>query len=496
MTPPARRTLLRGVVLALAAVLSALLARCSGAPAGAKPNVLLITVDTLRLDRIGAYGGPPESTPSIDTLAGQGVRFASVQGPRGLTWPSLTTLLTGLQPRTHGVRANGAMLEEGFRTLPEVLRSAGWKTAGFLANMCDAPNRGLDEFFCAWWEKTGPPPRRTRFQWASHEQAAWDESVTRHAIEFIGGRHERPFFAWVHYIDPHKPFDPVPEFASPIVDGSFQPDDATLDALTLGPTPMTAAQRAQLFAIYDSQVKGVDAKIGRLLAALRDAGRENDTLVIFSADHGEELGDHAVYFHHLCSVYQQVLAVPLILRWPGQLPAGRVVEADAALVDATPTVLDLLGVPTALPFEGASRAGLARGTPGASGADATFSEWSDRMVIVGEGKWRYIWNPKQVVPECLPFTRSETVHFPVAAEELYDLESDPSQRSNVVASRPDRAAEMRGRACEFVTEKEFRRRNFDQVPTEVRERLESLGYLEGEVADTGPPLSSFCPSAP
>ena len=272
MKSPARRAFSRGSLLATTLLLLALVARCSSAADAARPNVLLITVDTLRLDRLGAYGGSPDTTPHIDGLAEQGVRFAAVQGPRGLTWPSLTTLLTGLQPRTHGVRANGVMLEEGFRTLPEVLRAAGWKTAGFLANMCDAPNRGLDEFFCAWWEKTGPPPRRTRFQWASHEQAAWDESITRRAIEFIGGRHERPFFAWVHYIDPHKPFDPVPEFASPIVDGSFQPDDATLDALTLGPTPLTAAQRAQLFAIYDSQVKGVDAKIGRLLGRCATPG--------------------------------------------------------------------------------------------------------------------------------------------------------------------------------------------------------------------------------
>jgi arylsulfatase A-like enzyme len=445
-----------------------------------RPSVLLITVDTLRLDRVSCYGGPPENTPGIDRMAAGGVRFAAVQAPRGLTWPSLTTVLTGLHPRTHQVRLNGAMLDESFETLPEILQDAGYDTGGFLANMCDAPNRGLDTFFCAWWEKSGPPAQRQRKQWDSHEQPAWDAAITREAERFIRAGRNRPFFAWVHYIDPHKPFDPVPEHLRDAYDGSFPVDDDSLARLTLAGESMTAGQREQLMAVYDSQVAGVDAHISRLLQVLEDEGLAGNTVVVFTADHGEELGDHNAYFYHLSSVYQQVLALPLILRWPGHLPEGRVVEAPVAAVDLAPTVLGLLEVPAGDAMEGASRAALARGEPGARGAETTYAEWSDQMVIVGEGSWRYIWNPNRVTTYGAPFKRGGEVGFEIAAEELYDLAGDPLQQENVVAANPETATALRRKACAFVTETDFHKKATRAVDPDVRERLRALGYLQGE----------------
>ncbi|MCZ6833040.1 MAG: sulfatase-like hydrolase/transferase, partial [Acidobacteria bacterium] len=130
-------------VLGAMACAVALAAAACGPPEPQGPNVLLISVDTLRVDRLTCYGGPEGTTPHIDGLARQGVRFASVQAPRGLTWPSLTTLMTGLHPRTHQIRGNGAHLDEQFVTLPQRLTAAGYETGAFLSNMCDAPNRGL-----------------------------------------------------------------------------------------------------------------------------------------------------------------------------------------------------------------------------------------------------------------------------------------------------------------------------------------------------------------
>jgi arylsulfatase A-like enzyme len=452
------------------------------------PNVLLVTVDALRLERIGSYGGVPGVTPNLDGLAAEGVRFESVQAPRGLTWPSLTTLLTGLHPRTHGVRQNGSMLSEEFATLPEILSEAGFDTGRFLANMCDAPDRGLRVSFCAWWEGGERSSGSTRERLASHDQPLWDAAVTREALAFLRAPREEPFFAWVHYMDPHKPFDPVAEFLRPSHDGSFPVDDASLKSRTRSRRPLRDEERRQLLAVYDSQVAAVDAQIGRLLAALEDTGQAARTLVVFSADHGEELGDHNAYFFHRDSVYEQVLAVPLIVRWPGRLPAGAEVAVPIAGVDVAPTILELLGIDPGVPLEGVSRAGLARGEAGAAGAEATFAEWSDQIVVVGEGSWRLVWNPNRVATRAIaPDAQGE-----IAAEELYDLSRDPLQQANRAAQEPERVAALRRRACEFVSERDFRVREDEGIADDVRERLRALGYVDESPASAARDLASHC----
>jgi len=299
----------------------------------------------------------------------------------------------------------------------------------------------------------------------------------------------------VHYIDPHKPFDPVPEFARPEFDGSFATDDDSLAALTLSGIQLTTAQRRQLLAVYDSQVSATDAHIGRLLGALDEAGLADDTLVVFTADHGEELGDHNAYFYHLSSIYQQVLSIPWVLRWPGTLPAGRVVDQLVAGVDISPTILDLLDLSDGPAMEGASRAALARGEAGAQGASSTYSEWSRHMLVVGQGNWRYVWNPNNVITFGAPFERASGRGFTIAGEELYDLARDPLQQDNVVEAHPDRADALRREACRFVTEQDFGGQAPRPLSPEAQERLESLGYLQGEdEQDDGlPRLADHCP---
>ncbi len=483
-------------LLSTLACAAALAAAACGPPQPQGPNVLLISVDTLRLDRLSCYGGPEGTTPHIDGLAGQGVRFTSVQAPRGLTWPSLTTLLTGLYPRSHQIRGNGAQLDEQFVILPERLTAAGFDTGAFLSNMCDAPNRGLATLYCSWWGDAGPPAEGMRRQWMSHDQPKWDADITQKAISFMKQDRDQPFFAWVHYIDPHKPFDVVPEFARDEYDGSFPVDDPSLARFTLSRTSPTPAQQRQLLAVYDSQVSSTDAHIGELLTALEAEGMADNTLVVFTADHGEELGDHHDYFYHLSSVYQQVLSVPLILRWPGHLPAGLVTDTPIASVDIAPTVLDLLDLAVEKnAMEGASRAGLARQEEGATGAETTFAEWRDKMVIVGQGKWIYVWNPDAVMNYGAPFKPESGMGFAIAPEELYDLASDPLQKVNVVDAHPEKAAALRAKACEFVKEKDFHLEAPRQLSPEAQERLKSLGYLQGEDETVSTsPLSDHCPT--
>ena len=494
----ARRKVASGALMVVGALVSP---GCAGPAPGqgssvSRPNVLLLTIDTLRLERMTCYGGPAGNTPRIDAIAAAGVRFASVQAPRGLTWPSLTSLMTGMYPRTHQVRLNGSTLEERFVTLPELLQEAGYETGGFLANMCDAANRGLDTFFCAWWEETGRPVGREKRRWDSHDQPKWDRAITRETESFIRQPRDRPFFAWVHYLDPHKPYDPVDAFLRDEYDGSFPPDTEALDRRTLDEIPMTPAEKVQLLAAYDSQVAAVDAHIGHLLDVLDELELADDTLVIVTADHGEELGEHNFYLYHLASVYQQVLSVPWVLRWPGQLPAGRVVSDDVENIDIAPTVLALLGLELPEGMEGVSREPLIRGEPEARGADYTYAEWQAQMVIVGHGPWRFIWNPREVVTQGKPFSQREDRGFVIAPCELYNLEFDPLQQNNLIADRAEVAESLLQRACRFVTEKPFQRTHA-RVPEAVQQRLRALGYVQNTM--TGPNntggIARFCNSA-
>jgi arylsulfatase A-like enzyme len=471
------------------------LVSCTPPATEARPNVLLVSIDTLRLDRLTCYGGPAGNSPRIDRLAEEGVRFASVQAPRGLTWPSMTTILTGLHPRTHGVRLNGEMLGEEPVTLAETLAGAGYDTAAFLSNMCDARNLGFASSFCAWWMGTTPPAERGRRQWASHDQSRWDRAITDEAVRFIKTRRAAPFLAWVHYVDAHKPFDPVPDLMREEGDATFVPDDPTLDRATLERIPLSAEAKKRLLAIYDSQIAGIDREIGRLLDALAEAGLSENTIVVLTADHGEELGDHQDYFYHLASVYQQVLSIPWIVRWPGRLPAARLVGENVAALDIAPTILDLAGLAPPAGVEGVSRAGLARGDSGAEGTPLTFAEWADQIVVVGEGSWRYIWNPNAICTFGLPYGTDTGKCFRIGVEELYDLGSDPLQMSDLLARHPDRAAALRRRACAFVGEKDFTHGQA-VVDEEVRERLNSLGYVQEEGAAQGTSLAAHCRNTP
>jgi arylsulfatase A-like enzyme len=490
---------MRAIITAmLIATLSFAALSCGSSESRQGPNVLIISVDTLRLDRLSCYGGEPGTSPRVDQLAAEGVRFASVQAVRGLTWPSLTTLHTGLHPRTHQVRANGAQLDEAIITLPQMFADAGYDTGGFLSNMCDAPNRGLGTFFCSWWEKSGPPTGKVRRQWASHEQPQWDAAITREALAFMTEERDRPFYAWVHYIDPHKPFDVVPEYIRDEYDGSFSADDESLAELTLTGTTMSEHQRRQLMAIYDSQVTATDAHIGTLLDALEEAGLADNTLVVFTADHGEELGDHNAYFYHLSSVYQQVLAIPFILRWPAGLEGGRTIDATIAAVDLAPTILSLTGLPQAPEMEGSSRAALATGQGDGQGAAVTFAEWEDKMLVVGQDDWRYVWNPNGIITFGAPFERNTGRGFTIEKEELYDLATDPLQENNVVSANREQADEMRHLACDFLRQGDFHHFAPRPISPEARERLESLGYLQGEdeMDDGIPPLADHCADGP
>lgn len=396
-----------------------------------RPNILLITLDTFRADRIGAYGYTLASTPNLDRLAREGVLFADATTQSPLTAPAHTALLTGMYPTRLGVKTNASTaLPDSALTLAESLQAAGYKTGAFVGSFILDRQYGFgqgfqqfDAFFDAY-----RPEHKEQVQ-----RVAAD--VIQPAIAWLKGIPAgSPFFAWVHFYDAHLPYE--------------------------APAPYGAKFAARP---YDGEVTYVDAAVGSLLAALASSGALDRTLVVAVGDHGEALGEHGEDDHGIF-LYEGVLRIPWIVRLPGRERAGSIVREQVRSIDLTPTVLDLAGVPSRARYDGESLAGVLRGRarpdPPASYADSHYPElhfgWSLlRSLRVGE--WKYIDAPRP---------------------ELYDLRTDRAEARNLVSQRGNVASRM-------AAEIDAAWRSFGGAATEkpaqpdpeTLARLRSLGYV-------------------
>jgi arylsulfatase A-like enzyme len=397
-------------------------------------NVLLVTLDTTRRDRIGCYGCAWARTPTLDSLAAGGVLFDDAITSVPLTLPSHATLLTGLYPPRHGIRDNGRQgLAPERETLAEILASSGYETAAFIACFVLDARFGLDQGFGIYDFQVGSSGYRPKMPDFNERPA---NEVTDSAIRWLAKRAEsggasKPFFAWVHYFDPHLPYE------SPL---AGQPD--------LAGRP------------YDAEIAFVDAQIGRLLGELGRRGLAERTIVVVVADHGEALGDHAEPTHGLF-LYESTVRVPFLLYCPALVPGPcRVADRVVGLADVFPTLLDLLGIPTPGPVDGRSLV-AAPADPGR----AIYIETHAPFYLAG-------WSP-------LEGLRTHDSKYVLAPRpELYDLDADRAEASNLHASRPpglalleEELAALRGGwgpdagAARELTDEEI-------------ERLRSLGYVQ------------------
>ena len=271
-------------------------------------NLVLITLDTMRADRLPAYGFTGVVTPALDRIAAEGAVFEETFAAVPLTLPSHTSLFTGLYPPRHGVRDNaGAPLSDEFTTLAEVLHERRLRTAAFVASSVLAPRRGLDQGFDLYSAGeparcSGAPPARRRAG-----------EVVDEALSWLQHYDAEPFFAWIHLFDTHRPYDLPAEF------------------------------KARYFDPYLAAIAYEDSQISRVIGYLETRGLLISTLIVVAGDHGESLGDHGEQSHGIF-LYQEALRVPFMVRGPGVSP--RRVTTVARLVDVMPTVLDLFGVST------------------------------------------------------------------------------------------------------------------------------------------------------
>jgi choline-sulfatase len=439
-----------------------------GTPKAARPlagaakgwNVVLLTVDTLRADRLGAYGykGRPDNSPRIDAQLAAGITFDNAMSQRASTWPSLASVLTGLYPSGHGVNENGYGFPDDLPTLPKLLHAAGYQTGAFLSNMCQANHQGWDSFACSGGQD-GKDIRRA---------LEWARGVDPH----------RPFFLWVHLFGAHPPYyngGDAGEAMDPGYQGPLGPRKKLLDPVMTTPIPLSARDVQHLDALYDAAVQGSDRISGALLAGMKGAGRLDRTVVLFAADHGEELYQHNRYLYHSCSVYQTTLHVPLGLSAPGVIPAGARVPQIVELIDVLPTLLDLLGVPKPAEQHGKSLLPYLERPQGGRRSLPAFSEYGSSTIhTVLQDNWKLVHNPDAISPVCIPDAPPN--HYPIAREELYDLSRDPGERRNLAAREPAKVAEL-----SQLIQRRFtglkNRVHQQKLPQDLQKELNSLGYV-------------------
>ncbi len=294
-------------------------------PAENPPNLVLITVDTLRADHLSSYGYHLATSPNIDRLASEGVRFARAYSPIPLTGPSHISLFTSRFPQEHGARINGVAVPEDSKWLflPQILRKFGYRNAAFVSAWT-LTNRltQLGQWFDIYDQNL------TQSHQVFHS-SRFAEDVTPPAIGWLRDNRDRPFFLWVHYFDPHAPYHLRAEFASPESNG--HPDSSA---------DWANKEDQKRIIKYDSEIGYVDHHIGKLLAELDDLELRDSTIVALTADHGESLGEHG-YVGHGRRLFEGIVHIPLILRYPKTIPAGRVIPRAASLLDLTPTLLEL-----------------------------------------------------------------------------------------------------------------------------------------------------------
>jgi arylsulfatase A-like enzyme len=421
--------------------------------------ILLVTLDTTRVDHLSTYGYSRATSPTLDRIAGGGVRFDGVVTPMPTTDPSHMSLFTGLHPRSHGIWQNGEELGEP--ETPNLARWAqelGYQTAAFISRAHLLPSalglRGFDH-------EDGPK---------EHSRPAAD--TTDRAVAWLEDNAERPFFLWLHLFDAHFPYEPPGEFAERYVDAGA-PAPVREKWYT---RPHTAAMVKVLVGLYDGEIAYADAELGRFLARVRERLPEGEPpLLVVAGDHGEthaELEPRILYsFAHGKYLYQGNLRVPLVLEWPGELPAGRVVGGAAGLTDVPATLFDLVGAP-GFPTQGESLVPRIRGrasdaaplaiTQRRSGlADSIIERTgAEEQFAVQDERWKLI------------------ASIPSGQVELFDLAEDPGETENLAAAMPAERDRLQAALASWLASTPVAKSRVAEIPEEKIEALRALGYIE------------------
>lgn len=406
------------------------------------PNVILITVDTLRADRVGPPGAG-SLTPNIDALAGDGAVFSNAIAQVPLTLPSHTTILTGIYPMSHGVRdLSTAGVPAGVRTLATMFKARGYKTAAFVSAFALSSNWGLNRGFDHYDDRFS---EKQDFSSGRLERPA--QETLDGAMAWLRNPRSGNLFLWIHLYDPHAPYEP--------------------------PEPFRSLYRTNP---YDGEVAYVDAEVGKFIAFLKERNLYSSSVILLTSDHGEALGEHGEQQHGFF-VYNSTVHVPLILKPAGQKPAQSQDASIAGLVDIAPTLAGLAHLPVA---------------PGSFQGRNLLSPTAERNPGLETGYAESLYPRSSFGWHSLHSVQNERYHYIDAGHsELYDLSQDPGELRNIIEEKPSVAAVLKDELHSVLARypPTLKKSSSMALNIESSKQLQALGYLRGspqpdQIADT------------
>ena len=443
---------------------------CRQPEVGAPDKVILIVADTLRPDHLSCYGYQARTTPHIDSLARSGAIFTQAVNAIPETGPALSSILTAFYPYRHGVRANVFPMPQKTRSMVQVLRDQGFKTAAFTDTF---PFRRLKilkgfNFF----------HRRVPVKTSEEDYVA---SAVGPPVSWLRQNKNEKFFVLIHYYDAHLPYNPMrPSEKTQALDysGPYNGDMGPAMTLWDDRLEVNSEDVRYMQSLYDDEIQYVDRYVGTILEELENLGIKNETLLVFTADHGEAFGEHAYYFDHGDLLYEDQIRIPLIFHYPPVIPEGSRFDHQVRSVDVLPTIFQLLGQPSRGRKDGVSLAPLFKGKKDLLGTRFSVSE-SDAINFLN--------------PNCRGFIDGvKGKHFSIRRDgkkliyvpghpdgefEFYDLESDPDETHNLMSEKPAAARELVEYLRKWLSQQSVLKSDREKLDQQAEEILKSLGYI-------------------
>ncbi|MFQ5649568.1 MAG: sulfatase-like hydrolase/transferase [bacterium] len=447
-----------------------------------KPNVILLIIDTLRADRLGCYGYDRPTTPAIDAVAKESVLFEQAYVPWASSLPSHASIMTSMYPYYHGAFPNGKFLNPRLLTLPKILREYGYKNGAFVSNTLVGNQYNFQLGYDTFTDLTRFNYRDSSWQmWVRAlnlvrlvDKLSQKDLFTELALAWIEKNQSGPFFLWGQWLYPHAPYEPPVEYLrrfedryAGIADGSLK----QIFEVRKGRVQLSEADQQHYAALYDGEVALSDFQIQRIYHQLESLNLLENSIVIVTSDHGENLLEHGLEYGH-AGVHESSVRIPLIIRLPGRSPQIRRVSQVVQSIDIAPTVLDLLGIPVPEQFQGKSLVPLMNGEP---------VDWPAEAYCVGFRKKRNFFGLRKGEWKLILDVRTQNHTW-----ELYHLPSDPHETKNLYENEAEMAAEMK-REMEAWLRREFEDLELvyhpggffaEEFDEKTMQRLRTLGYIK------------------